>query len=167
MRIPHSIVALALSCSLLATAQDQGEPKTTEATPPLTPEATANREAGIATAKKNALEVAHQIGASRSYRQRDSYWTGALPGEGFVIIPLQLYADNDYYITVGTDTDSQSVSIAAFTPDRMLIKTAPNRGEGKLILHIKPEQSGPHYLRLHLNEKTARPAHCAVTYVYR
>lgn len=167
MRITHPIVALALSCSLLATAQDQGEVKKKDAPAVLAPEAAAKREAGIATAKKNALEVAHQIGASRSYRQRDSYWTGALPEGGFVIIPLQLYADNDYYVTVGTDADSQSISIAAFTPERMLIKTAPDRGEGKLVLHIKPEQSGPHYLRLHVNEKIARPAHCAVTYVYR
>jgi len=168
MKTATHILALAASLSLLATAQDRAEPRAADAAPAqLSPEAAAAREAGIADAWKNALSVAHQISASQGYRRRDTYWAGRLPDEGFTIIPLQLYADNDYYIAIGTDADSQAISAAAFTPERRLIKTAPDRGEGKLVIHITPEHSGPHYLRLHLKAKPARPVHCAVTYVYK
>ncbi len=131
------------------------------------PEQIAAREAGILTASTNALSVAHQIAASQGYRRRDAVWTGQLPAEGFTIIPLQLYAGNDYYVVLGSDTADGTVSAAAFDPERMLIKTAPDSAPGKMVFHITPKISGPHYFRIHHGKAEHKPTHCAMTYIYR
>jgi hypothetical protein len=171
MRTAIKIVTFAGCLSLLAPAQEKEkkkrEPEFAKVPEPPSAEARAAREAGIGIAWKNALGCAHQIAASQGYRRRDTRWAAALPDEGFTIIPLQLYAGNDYYVAIGTDTDSNAIAATAFDPERMLIKTAPDRGSGKLVLHITPERSGPHYLRLHLKEKPARATHCALTYIYK
>jgi hypothetical protein len=157
------------SLSLLASAQEKGEeePDFAKVPEPPTAESLAARAAGINTAWTKALSAAHQIAASQGYRRRDTRWTAELPGEGFTIVRLQLYAGNDYYIILGTDSVSDNIAAAAFDPDRMLIKTGPDRGQGKLVLHITPKKSGVHYLRLHQKSPSKKPTHCALTYIYR
>ena len=169
MRGITKLIALVASLSVLAPAQDKDEAEPANAPKEPTAEEISARESGIATAWKNALGSAHQIAASQGYRRRDTRWSAALPDDGFTIIPLQLYAGNDYYVAIGTDSDSDTIAVAAFDPDKMLIKTTPDRGKGKgkLILHLSPQHSGPHYVRLRLNEKPLKPVHCALTYVYK
>ena len=125
------------------------------------------REASTATAWHNALNAAHQIAASRGYRQRNSHTTGSIPGEGFTIIPLQLYAGNDYYICLGTDAPIEEISAAAFDPDQRLVKSAPSRANGKLVLRIRPKKTGPHYLRLHHTDPREAKSYYALTYIYK
>ena len=168
MDTPPKIV-IAIAClSLLAAAQEKtDEPDYAKAPAPLSSEAVAAREAGLKTALNHALNAAQQLSASQGFRQRDARWVAPLADEGFTIVPLQFFASNEYYLIVGTDADSDEIAAAAFDPDRLLVKTSPARGNGKLIFHITPKKSGRHYLRLHRKNPTAKPSHCAVTYVYR
>ena len=119
------LIALAASLSVLAPAQDKEEAESADAPKEATAEEISVRESGIGTAWKNALGSAHQIAASQGYRRRDTRWSAALPDDGFTIIPLQLYAGNDYYIAIGTDSDSDTIAVAAFDPDRMLDQDHP------------------------------------------
>ena len=166
MGFKHFIIASAC-LTWLAGAQEKAEPESSKAPKPPTAEDLAARQIGIRTSWKNALNVAHQIAASQGYRRRDTHWKAALPSEGFTVVPLQLYAGNEYYIILGTDGDTNQISASAFDPERMLVKTAPDRGEGKLLLRLKPERSGTHYLRIHHKEKPTKPVHAALTYLYK
>ena len=134
---------------------------------PPSAEALAAQERALRIAWEEARRTAHQIAASHAYRQRDAHWGAELPKEGFKIIPLQLYAGNDYFLIIGSDSATQNISASAFGPDRRLIKSAPDRSGGKLVLRIRPEKSGKHYLRLHQSKPSQTPVHCALTYVYR
>ncbi len=167
--ISITVIAAVATLGLLAPAQEKRdrEPEFAKVPVELSPEAVAARRNGIRAAWVQAINAAHQIAASQGYRRRDAYWGEAIPSEGFVIVPLQLYAGNDYYLVLGSDGPIDNVSASAFDPERRLIKSAPDRGDGKLILHIKPERSGKHYLRLHQKDASERPLHCALTYVYR
>ncbi|MFT4549566.1 MAG: hypothetical protein ACI8XO_001844 [Verrucomicrobiales bacterium] len=174
IRLPQIFAAAATATAtlvLLATAQEgnQTPPDPDFSKVPEKPsaESLAAREAGIRTAWTNALNVAHQIAASQGYRSRDSRWTGELATEGFTIIPLQLYAGNDYFIVLGSDCEEDTISAAAFDPEQRLIKTPPDSAPGKLVFHLTPKKSGAHYLRLQQKAKRAQPTRCALTYVYR
>ena len=167
MRSTIKIFATCACLTLLAPAQEEGEPDFSKVPAAPTAEAIAAGEAGIRTAWKNSLTAAHQIAASQGYRRRDTRWVQALPDKGFTIVPLQLYAGNDYYITLGIDEGGENVAATAFDPERMLIRSAPDYADGKLVLRITPKKSGPHYVRLHQKAAPKKPIHCALTYIYK
>lgn len=168
MRTASNLLAAAACLTILASAQEKdADPDFAKVPEPLSAGAITARKAGIQTAWVHALNAAHQIAASQGYRQRDTHWAAALPDKGFTIIPLQLFAGNDYYIVIGTDTSAEAIGASAFGPDRRLVKTAPERGGSQLVLHIAPEVSGRHYLRLRHRQAQENPVHCAVTYIYR
>ena len=169
MRMTLNILSVATCLALPGAAQEEeeAEPDYAKVPEPPSAETIAARKAGIQTAWKSALDTAHQIAASQGYRWRATRWATELPGEGFKIIPLQLFAGNDYYIVLGTDASAENISAAMFDPDRTLVKTAPDRKGDRLVLHVTPKSSGRHYLRLHHKKPPQKPVHCAVTYVYR
>jgi len=161
-------LAAILTLPILGIAQDGARETRAAKKPAPTKEETAARKAGIITARHHAINASHQIAASQGYRQRDTMWTGSLPAEGFVIVPLQLYAGNTYYIVLGSDSpDADAIAASAFDPDRKLIKVAPDRTPGKLVLKVTPKKSGRHYFRIHQNGEKKTPIHCALTYIFK
>jgi hypothetical protein len=169
MRTTLKILTVICCLALPVAAQEEegAEPDYAKAPEPPSAEAIAARKVGIETAWDHALDTAHQIAASQGYRWRATGWAARLPDEGFSIIPLQLFAGNDYYIVLGTDASAEDISAALFDPDRTLVKAAPDRGGERLVLHVSPKTTGRHYLRLHHKKPPPKPVHCAVTYLYR
>ena len=167
--IASTVIAAVTTLSLLAPAQEKSgaEPEFAKVPAKPSPQAIAARNNGIRVAWEQAINAAHQLAASQGYRRRDAHWGDALRSEGFTIVPLQLFAGNDYYLVLGTDSGVKNVSVSAFDPGRRLIKSAPDRGENELVLRIRPEKSGKHYLRLHQTKPSEKPIHCALTYIYR
>ena len=118
-------------------------------------------------ALRHARSTAHEVGAAGAYNQRAAIWEREVkPGE-VALLPVQLYAGNEYQIIVGFDAPSAKLGLAVFDARGRLVPAGVHRGQGRMVLAIKPERSEVYQVRLRLTEADAVAAAAALTYVYK
>jgi hypothetical protein len=118
-------------------------------------------------ARDRARGLAHELAAAGSYSQRAALWEAELAGADPAVIPVQLYAGNEYQIIVGFDVLDGRLGLAVFDARGRVIASEVHRGKGKMVMKIKPEASGVHRIRIRALDSEAPPVAAALTYIYK
>ena len=83
------------------------------------------------------------------------------------MIPVQLYAGNEYQFIVGFDVADGGLGLAVFDARGRVIASEVHRGAGKMVMKIKPRASGVHRIRIRALDGEAPPVATALTYIYK
>ena len=118
-------------------------------------------------ARSSAYDLEYSVSAAGNFKRRDTYWEGAIGGVDIVLIPLQFFKGNDYVVALGLGTKENSVLMTVFDPAGKQMPVAAYEQEGRVLLEIKPEVSGAHYVRLEQRKASSAPTYGVLTYLYR
>ncbi len=156
---------VALLCTSSSVARSQAPPKPEAAKKAEVKEVEVTDEMRH-RARARTLDLAHAIATAGNYKRRNNYWEGAIRGDDIIILPLQFFAGNDYYIALGTDGPTDAIAVTAFDTAGKVMPLVPDERDGRLMLNVKPKKSGAHFLRLRLR-KGSTFAYGVLTYLYR
>ncbi len=124
-------------------------------------------EADPKAAWRRARSLAHQLAAAGGYSQRAALWEGEVAGDGPAVVPVQLYAGNEYQFVVGFDAPGAGLGLAVFDARGRVLPGEVHRAAGKMVTKVRPAASGVHRVRVRLLDGAAAPAAAAMTYVYK
>jgi hypothetical protein len=155
------ILTLLLMAGVLYCAAQDAVKKKEEATAPVVSAEMKFR------ARSCAYDLEYSVSAAGNFKRRDTYWEGEIGEIDIVLIPLQFFKGNDYVVALGLGTKENSVLMSVFDPAGKRLPIVADEQEGRVLLAIKPEVSGAHYVRLELRKTSSVPTYGVLTYLYR
>lgn len=167
------ILVIAILCSSpLALAQDP--PAAGDKTGDKTTEAPASTGGG-GEVKKGSLERARaraqaavdELAPAGNYSRRAAIWEAELDGAEPAVIPVQLFAGNEYRFIIGFDSPGGDLGLAVFDARGRVIASEVERAEGRMVMVIKPAGSGVHRIRVRVLDSGAGAVAAALTYIYK
>ncbi len=116
------------------------------------------------TARISALDVAGAF-SNDGFKIRDGHWAGTLkPKEKAIFMTVNLYAGNQYFFAMGTQTDAR-VALAVYDESGKKVSTETWMDGNKFATSVAPSASGPYYVSLRLPE--GDPATFCLLYCYK
>ena len=100
-------------------------------------------------AHKAALDLAGAF-SNEGFKIRDGHWAGTIKPHEHALIAVNLYAGNQYWLSVGAADSAKKLAVNVYDETGKLVQTENYNEEEKAAAGFSPTSSGQYYVMVDL-----------------